>query len=134
MEHTRSYRFGVYTVFDAASLVCGERKKVWPGFWFKKRTPELERDYLQRAEEISVALDRLLAAYRVFLAPVPPIPRVLKRIEAAIMNRLYAGDGVVSVIPDRGMSLSPRWDTEGAFPVRSTADVTLHGLPFEFDA
>ncbi len=133
-EHSRAYRTGVYTVYDAASLMRGERKKVWPGFWFRSRAVELEQQYQAREPEITSAAMRLLSSYRVFLAPVEPTPRVLERIEAAIMSALYAAGGVVAEIPDRGMALSPRWDNEVPFLVRSTTAELIHGLPAEFDA
>lgn len=133
-EHSRAYRQGVYTVFDAKHLQRGERKKVWPGFWFRKRLPEMEQDYLHRAPEISAARGDLLSAYRVFVAPLAPEPRVLERIEAAIMGALYAAGGAAAVIPDRGMALSPRRPDEPALLVRSTSAVVMHGLPNELEA
>jgi hypothetical protein len=57
-EHTREYRSGRYTVFDAAAMRRGERRKVWPGFWFsKRRPPQLERTYSERSGEIAKALE-----------------------------------------------------------------------------
>ncbi|NJM42680.1 MAG: hypothetical protein HC853_19045 [Anaerolineae bacterium] len=133
-EHTRAYQSGVYTVFDAADLARGERNKIWPGFWFRRRTPQLKAEYQRRASEIGDALEKLLSAYRVFVAPVSTTPRVLERIEAAIMNALYAAKGIPSIIPDRGMSLSPRWEQEPVLMVRSIIGFPLHGLPSEFEA
>jgi len=117
--HTRSYRTGVYTVFDAASLRRGKREIVWPGFWFGEQAADLERECQTRGWEIRGAVLRLLAAYRVFVAPAEPVPRVFERTEAAIMNGLYAVGGAVAEVPDRGMALSPRWNTEAPILVRS---------------
>lgn len=134
MEHTRNYRTGIYTIFDVASMKEGIRNKVWPGFWFKKRSPEMLQEYERRAAEIGVATNKLLSNYRIFVASAAPIRRLLQRIEASIMNNLYAAPGAACVIPDRGMALAPRWENERPVLVRSTAPVMLHGLPREFEA
>jgi hypothetical protein len=133
-EHTRAYRAGIYTIFDVESLKNGVRTIIWPGFWFKKRSVEIEHEYETRAEETQKAAEDLLANYRVFVAQVPSTPRVLERIEAAIMNCLYLADEPASVIPDRGMALAPRWRDEPVIHVQSINPVVLYGLPAEFDA
>ena len=133
-EHTRAYRSGVYTVFESDSLKNGIRKKVWPGFWFKKRTLEMQCVYEARAEEIRTAVQDLLITYRIFVAPLPPTERLMERIEAALMNNLYTADGPASAIPDRGMALAPRRHNEPLIRVQSLSPVILHGLPLEFDA
>ena len=133
-EHTRAYMTGVYTIFDVPSLRSGVRKETWHGFWFGKRSAEKQSEYNDRSEEIRMAAEQLLASYRVFVAPLDPAPRLLERIEAAIMNTLYSADGPVSMIPDRGMALYPRWRGEQPIIVRSTSPVHFHGLPAEFEA
>lgn len=133
-EHTRAYRSGVYTVFEVESLKKGIRDVIWPGFWFKKRTVEMQAEYQARAEEIQDAVQVLLANYRIFVAPLSPAARILERIEAAIMNNLYTAEGPAATIPDRGMALAPRRLNEPLFRVESISSVVLHGLPSEFDA
>jgi hypothetical protein len=133
-EHTRAYRSGVYTVFESESLKNGIRKIVWPGFWFKKRSVEMQYEYEAHAEEISTAVKDLLTSYRIFVAPLSPAARILERIEAAIMNNLYTADGPASAVPDRGMALAPRRRDESLIRVQSISSVVLHGLPSEFDA
>ncbi|MFI3155938.1 MAG: hypothetical protein QX199_07250 [Methylococcaceae bacterium] len=133
-EHTRAYLNGIYTIFDVPSLKNGIRKEIWPGFWFKKKLAEEQVEYEKRSSEISIAANDLLSNYRIFVAPVNPVPRLLERIEAAIMNSLYLSTGPTSTIPDRGMALAPRWSEEQPIFVRSITSVTLHGLPKEFAA
>lgn len=133
-EHTRAYLNGVYTIFDVPALKEGVRKEIWHGFWLKKRSVEKQDEYEHRADEIRRAAHELLANYRIFVAPVAPMHRLLERIEAAIMHTLYAATGPVSVIPDRGMALAPRWREEQPILVRNMAPVLLHGLPEEFEA
>lgn len=133
-EHTRAYRRGIYTVFDASSLTRGQREVVWPGFWFGHRSVSAEREYAEREPAIQAATERLLAVYRLFLAPIEASPRLLQRVEAAIMNSLYLAGGVVGQIPDRGMALAPRWDCEAPVLVRNSCEHLLYGLPEEFQA
>lgn len=133
-EHTQAYRTGVYTLFDIPSLKDGIRKEIWHGFWTKKRSRRRLVEYDRRREELRAAADRQLANYRVFVAPVGPVPRILQRIEAAIMDALYAAPGPASVIPDRGMALAPRRRQERPILVRNVVPVLLHGFPLEFEA
>ena len=133
-EHTRFYMTGVYTIFDVQSLKSGVRKEIWHGFWFGKRSAEKQNVYNNRSEEIRLAAEQLLASYHVFVAPMDPVPRLLERIEAAVMNALYCAEGPASMIPDRGMALSPRWCKEQPITIRSIAPVLFHGLPTEFEA
>lgn len=132
-EHTRAYRSGVYTIFDAPSLIQGQREVLWPGFWFGHRSVNAERDYAECESEIRVATEKLLGTYRVFVAPIQASSRVLRRIEAAIMNALYSAGGVVGQIPDRGMALAPRWDCEDPISVRNSCEQLIHGLPAQLD-
>lgn len=131
-EHTRAYRSGVYTIFDASILKRGRREVVWPGFWFGRRSVSAEREYAERESEIRIAADRLLDAYRVFVASVEASQRVLQRIEAAIMNALYLASGVVGEIPDRGMALTPRRDSEDPIWVHNSCEQLIYGLPEQF--
>lgn len=133
-EHTRAYLNGVYTIFDVPSLKNGVRKEIWHGFWFKKSIVEEQLEYENRFDEIRRAANDLLLSYRIFVAPVDPVPRLLERIEAAIMNLLYASTEPISVIPDKGMALAPRWPEEQPISIRNIVPVLLHGLPGEFDA
>jgi hypothetical protein len=133
-EHTAAYRDGVYTVFNVSALQRGVREEVWPGFWFRQRTPEKQREYERRGDEIRAALQLLLANYRIFVAPVPPVRRTLARLEAAIMGALYAASGAAGDVPDRGMALAPRWPGEPPIVVHSYSPVLLHGIPTQFEA
>jgi hypothetical protein len=132
-EHTRCYLNGVYTILDVPSLKECVRTEIWHGFWFKKRSVEKQNEYEQRADEIRGAARELLANYRVFVAPVSPLGRLLERTEAAIMNALYAAPGPAALIPDRGMALAPRRHDEQPILARNIASVLLHSLPDVFE-
>jgi hypothetical protein len=125
---------GVYTIFDVPSLRNGIRNEIWHGFWFKKKSAEKKDEFVRRSEELRWAANELLANYRIFVAPLDPLHRLLERIEAAIMNVLYDAAGPASVIPDRGMALAPRWREEQPITIRNISPVHFHGLPPEFEA
>ena len=74
-----------------------------------------------------------LAAFRVFVADVGTAPRLLERLEAAIMNTLYRQPPPCCDIPDRGMMLAPRWNSEQPTTARLKSEVTFLGLPPEIE-
>lgn len=128
-EHTRAYQSGIYTLFDIAALKQGVRQEIWHGFWFKQRSVEKQNEYNYRCSEIRLAADEQLMNFRIFVASVTPMPRILERLEAAVMNVLYAADGPIAAIPDRGMMLAPRWRREAPIVVLNIVPVLLYGLP-----
>jgi hypothetical protein len=129
-QHDTHYRSGVYTIFDLKSFQQGARHKVWPGFWMKKpRSPSLVAEYDRRLSEIRAATNIWLDGYRVFIAPVPASRRTLMRIEAGIMNSLYEAAPPARDVPDRGMSLSPRWPSEDPLLVINRTSSSLLGMP-----
>ena len=125
-EHTRKYISGEYTVLDIEELQLGRRVEIWHGWGW---TPEKISSFERRKEEIVGAAQRQMAGFRVFVADVGTAPRVLERLEAAIMNRLYNQPSPMSDIPDRGMHLSPKLEEEPTISVRIACPEILHGLP-----
>lgn len=135
-EHINTYRKGTYTIFDSKRLQNGERVELWHGLWMNKttNTPERRQMFVSRYQELEPAIESLLCAFRIFLAPLNTQRRVVARIEAAIMNILYSGLEPISIIPDKGMALAPRWTSERPFLVNNASTCCLHGLPSIFEA
>lgn len=129
-EHTRKYITGDYTILDMAAMSRGVRKEIWHGWGW---TPEKRRDYEQHKRDLVVGARRQLAAFRVFVADVGTAPRLLERIEAAIMIALYEQPSPCCDIPDRGMMLAPRRDSEEPMTARFQSVVKLLGLPPELE-
>jgi hypothetical protein len=94
----------------------------------KKRSPEKLADHEARQDEIAEAARKQLSAFRVFVAQVDPTPRILERLEAAIMNVLYSSSGLIAAIPDRGTMLAPRWQSEQPILIRNIVPVKIRGL------
>lgn len=125
-EHTRKYMSGDYTVLDIAALQHGIRKEIWHGWGW---TEEKRRQFENRKEAILEAARKQLIGFRIFVAQVPNRPRLLERFEASIMDHLYRQPTPLCDVPDKGMMLAPRWESEKPVTVRNRCAVKLHGLP-----
>ena len=132
-EHTRAHREGFFTVFDMETMQAGRRREIWHGFFTKKRPPERDKEFLRRRNEIEEAVENQLSKFRVFLAPLNRETRILKRFEGAIMNSLYEAPTPFSTIPDKGMSLSLRWEAEKPILIRNMSASKLYALPIELE-
>jgi hypothetical protein len=100
--HTREYNKGAYTIFDVAALKDGVRKEIWHGLWAGHNSPERQAERDQRIDELRTAARELMDNWRVFVVSVDPVPRILERLEASVMEALYSAPGYLSQIPDRG--------------------------------
>jgi hypothetical protein len=98
-----------YTVSDVAQLKSGVRSEIWHGWGW---TVAKRAEFAMRRSEIEEAALRQLAACRVFVTNVDPQGRVPERLEAAIVNSLCAAPAPFCDVPDKGMMLAPKWDSE----------------------
>jgi hypothetical protein len=125
-EHTYKYMSGDYTVLDIDAMQQGFRKEIWHGWgWSTEKRAEFEK----QKSIIHKAVHMQLVGFRIFVANVGTKPRILERIEASIMNTLYQQPSPFCDIPDRGMMLAPRWNTESPILVKNKCEVMLYGLP-----
>ena len=125
-EHARKYTSGDYTVLDIDAMRRGERVEVWHGWgWTQEKWADFER----RRAEILAAARRQLEGFRIFVADIGNQPRILDRLEGAIMNWLYVQPPPISTIPDKGMYLAPRRDDEPGIVARNSCAAIIHGLP-----
>ena len=124
IEHTKCYLAGEYTVLDITALQQGRRAEIWHG-WGYARAHRAE--FAARQAEICAAANQQMAGFRLFVAPVGD-RRIRERLEAAIMNCLYAAPPPLCEVPDRGMMLSPRRPGEAPITVANRCDSQLHGL------
>ena len=58
------------------SLKRGVREELWHGFWMRRRTAEKQSEYERRRDELRAAAELQLSSYRVFVAPLGPVPAV----------------------------------------------------------
>ncbi|MDT8380153.1 MAG: hypothetical protein RQ739_14805 [Desulfotignum sp.] len=125
-EHTRHYMNGDYTVLDPLAAERGIRKEIWHGWGYAK----VHRDQFEENKvEIQEAVKKQLAKFRVFYANFRNEQRLLERVEAAIMNFLYEQKSPYKDLPDKGMMLAPRWNSEEPQTLNNRSKVTIHGLP-----
>ena len=129
-EHTRNYIRGEYNILDIHELRHGIRKKIWQGWGW---TSEKRVEFAARQTELFDAVRQQMAGFRMFVADVDIDGRIPERLEAAVMNFIYAADAPFCDVADRGMQLTPRWPNEEPIMIRATCDKTLHGLPRYFE-
>ncbi len=127
-EHAKQYLTGVYTVLDVDAVRDGSRREIWHGFWTGPRPSERVAEYEARREEITAAARRQMTSCRIFMVEMNQ-PRILERLEAAVMNHLYRQPAPFCDLPDRGMMLAPRWNTEALITARNSCAHLLYTLP-----
>lgn len=125
--HSREFLAGTYNVLDVSHLREGRRTVVWRGLWWRKGSCERYEEYLLSAGQVAPLTLAQLRATHVYLIPTPKDRRLLARLEAGIVNTLYADPEVGSIL-DRGYSLAPRWENEAPISVRLTGP-RFRGLP-----
>jgi hypothetical protein len=125
-EHTRKYMSGDYNVLEITAMQQGIRSEVWHGWgWSAEKRIEFE----QRKSCILAAARKQLAGFRIFTVHVGTEPRLLERLEAAIMKSLYQQPSPFCDIPDKGMMLAPRRNSESRLFARNQCAAVLYGLP-----
>jgi hypothetical protein len=129
--HSREFLAGTYNVLDMAELREGRRAVLWRGLWWRKDSPDRYEEYLLNAGKVALFTLAQLRATHIYTIPTPKDRRLLARLEAAIVNTLYA-DPAVGTILDRGYSLAPRRKTEDPIQVRLTGP-SFRGVPSVLD-
>src|SRR5690554_394156 len=129
-EHTYKYMNGDYNVLDIDAMKQGIRNEVWHGWGW---SPDKRLEFERKKNEIIDAVQKQLTGFRIFITDIGTNPRILERLEAAIMNILYEQQSPVCDIPDRGMMLVPRWESETPIVVKNSCDYKLFGLPKKFE-
>ena len=125
-EHSKKYLSGEYNVLDIQAMRAGIRKVLWQGWGW---SPEKRVQFETHKSEIIDAVKRQLEGFRIFVADVGLEERVLERIEGAIMNLLYQQPSPFCDIPDKGMMLAPRWQSEKVLVGKNSCAALLHRLP-----
>jgi len=129
-EHSRGYREGKYTVLALGDAQLGIRREIWHGWGYARRHPE---EFEKRKDEILKAVETQLGGFRIFIADFGKEARIHERVESAIMKNLYLQEPPFCDIPDKGMQLAGRWETEGLIQIENNLEVRLYGLPERLD-
>jgi hypothetical protein len=124
-QHERKYMNGEYNVLDIVAAQQGVRKEIWHGWGYARDHRE---EFEERKPVILEAVRKQLTGFRIFVTPMSA-SRVPERLEASIMKNLYKQPSPIKDMPDKGMYLAPRRDTEEPIIVKSQCRVVLHGLP-----
>lgn len=125
-EHTREYMNGNYNVLDVDAAEHGFRREIWQGWGYARD----HRDEFETKKSLIVeAADKQLERFRIFITNIDEEPRVHERTEASIMNNLYNQLPPICELPDKGMQLAGRWDSEASIVINNKCESKLHGLP-----
>ena len=127
-EHTRKYMNGEYNVLNISAAQRGSRQEVWHGWGYARTHRE---DFKKHKGSILEAVHEQLAGFRIFTAEIESTKedRILERLEASIMAALYGQPPPICNLPDRGMRLAPRQQSEHPIEVENYCSTLLHGLP-----
>ena len=125
-EHTRKYLNGDYTVLDIEAAKRGIRKEIWHGWGYARKHRE---EFEDRKTAIIDAVKRQLTGFKIYVTDLGNEERLLERLEAAIMNNLYRQIAPINEIPDKGMQLSGRLDSEAPIIVKNKCLSAIYGLP-----
>lgn len=125
-EHSHAYTEGSYNVLDVDAIRQGVRKEIWHGWDYARKHPE---EFEERKDLILGAVDKQLIAFSIFVAELGNEPRLLERVEAGIMQNLYQQPSPICDIPDQGMYLSAKWDSEDTIVIKNECPFLFHGLP-----
>jgi len=128
-EHTIKYMKGDYTVLDIEAIKKGVRKEVWHGWGYARKH---RQEFEERKSIILQAAKKQLSAFRIFIADMGGVKdeqRLFERLEASIMQNLYQQSSPFCDIPDKGMQLAPRWDSESPIIIKNKCAKLIHRLP-----
>lgn len=129
-EHTHLYFKGRYNVYDFKALRKGKRVVVWKWMGLGDISPSAQARFNKHRVDVTIDVCKLLAGCRVFTANIGTVPRILERLEAAIIVNLHEKQPApFCTIPDSGMHLEGRWDSEKPIVITNKCAVLLHGLP-----
>ncbi|PMM84844.1 hypothetical protein [Vibrio breoganii] len=126
-EHTRAYLNGEYNVLDIPSTRSGARNEHWHGWDYARNHRD---EYENRRSDLTPKIHEQLANFRIFTVDLGDEKRIHERVESAVMNVLYQQLPPISTIPDKGMFLSKKRDSEDPIIVQNITDETLWGLPY----
>ena len=104
----------------------GKRKEIWHGWGYARKHRD---EFDKKRSTILEAVEKQLSGFRIHIAGLGNEPRILERIEASIMNNLYVQLPPISEMPDKGMQLAGRWDSESRIIIKNNSGSILHGLP-----
>ena len=127
-EHRREINRGKYTLLDLDAMKQGIRKEIWHGLWAGHDSDERKAEFARRKDELQEVARQQMAAFKIFVAEVSDV-RIQHRMEAALMNALYAAPEPFCDLPDKGMFLVPRREDEPPIVIANRSDQYFCNLP-----
>lgn len=132
-EHRIDILRGKWNILDMDALREGVRKVIRSG-WTNapSRSPEKTAEWNGKKVFYETAAREQLKAFRIFVAELgPDDKRIHARLESEIYFYSISKENAYSELPDKGLSLSRRWDDEMEIRVFNCCNHKIHGLPDE---
>lgn len=124
-QHTSIFKKGGYTILDMDAVKNGERKELWHGWEYAKSHRE---EFENNKKSILEFVDKQLSSYRIFIMEEQD-NRIRKRIEASIALHAYLSQEDWADIIDRGMFLTPIYNSEIPICLINHTNQKIYGLP-----
>jgi hypothetical protein len=132
-EHLIQTLGGNYRICDPELLVQGEARVLWNGLW-RKGTRDKFPEYLERIDELSPIIRKLLQIKVVFVAPFRNTRRLRQRLEGAIASHIKSQPTSVSSVLPYDIRYYLRRPDESPIEVTIECPCHVHGLPQELEA
>ena len=118
-EHTRHYMNGEYNVLGITAAQKGIRNEIWSGWGYARKHRD---EFAERKKIILDSVYKQLTGFRIFITDIGIEPRILDGLR-------HKKPSPICDIPDRGMQLSPRWDSGNTILIKNNCTAIIHGLP-----
>lgn len=105
-EHYMEHAAGRYSLHDPVRYRLGEKHEIWPGHYGKDGRDL--GDCVRASIQLAAQITELARQVRFFVAPIECETRIRRRLEAAIVDALFAVPGVVGTFQDRGVRYQRR--------------------------
>jgi hypothetical protein len=132
-EHLIQLMGGNYRICDPDLIVKGKVEVLWNGLW-RKGTRDKMPEYLERLEEFTPNLRKLLQIKVVFVAPFKTTRRLRQRLEGALAKHIKSQPAPVSSVLPLDIRYYQRKADETPVTMAIKCHCHIHGLPKELEA
>lgn len=127
--HTINQLGGLYGIYDAEAMRCGELKVLWGGLWGRGRLDKLP-EFIKQYETLALHAKASLSVQKLFVAPLQCEARLMVRIEGAMTAVLRERREASSLLP-AGIRYGCRGHAEVPVNIRFELPCVVQGLPTE---
>jgi hypothetical protein len=132
--HLQCYCSGMYTIYNASGFKMGRKDMVWRGTVYSATFGARLQEFMERLPELVGHVHGMLAALRVFFAPLDLDDRRLRRIEGELARLFAKAPEPYGTFQDEGLSYQRRADHEDGLLVKVENAPRGFVLPATFEA